>query len=225
MVAPSPDFDRRHQHAVRADARAVPDHRPVLVRAVVVGRDRSRAVIDAALRPSRRRCTRGDWPCCHAPSRARLHLDEIADVHLVGQRRFPDACVRRARCGIARRSSHRRDASTARCASPRRPSRCATRNRGRSRTSSPSVTSPSNTQPMSMRTSRPQRARRGCRCARDRRCSRPLAHQRARRDAASGCARRRRAAPVVDAAHVALVVRDAGDDGHALARAPSRRCP
>ena len=62
IVAPRPIRDRRHQHAIRADDRVVLDHRPMLVRAVVVRRDRAGAEVHARAHRPCRRCRRDDWP-------------------------------------------------------------------------------------------------------------------------------------------------------------------
>src|SRR6185369_1684083 len=86
--------DRGHQLRIGPDVDVVLDHRPMLVRAVVVAGDRARTDVDVA--PDRRVAHVGQVVRLAAlADGARLHLDEVADVNLVRQTRaWPDARVR-----------------------------------------------------------------------------------------------------------------------------------
>src|SRR6185369_17410098 len=88
------DSDRGHQLRIGPDVDVVLDHRPMLVRAVVVAGDRARTDVDVA--PDRRVAHVGQVVRLAAlADGARLHLDEVADVNLVRQTRaWPDARVR-----------------------------------------------------------------------------------------------------------------------------------
>ena len=116
MVAPGADGraradrHRRDQLHVGADVHVVLDHGAVLVGAVVVAGDGAGADVHVAARRWSRRRRRGGSPCCPRPSCARLHLDEVADVHLVVERGSPGGCAHRARCARWRRSSPPRSA-------------------------------------------------------------------------------------------------------------------
>ena len=111
IVAPRPIRDRRDQHAVRPDARVVVDHGPMLVRPVVVRRDRSRAEVHAGahgrvadvgqmvgLRPA------ADGAC--------LDFDEIAHVNIGSKIRARAQARVGADPGIRHRSSRPRNDRT-----------------------------------------------------------------------------------------------------------------
>src|SRR5207245_9156917 len=86
--------DGGDQHTVRSDRRPIPDGGAMLVDAIVVGDDGARAYIDVG--------ADGGIPDVGEvvglgtlPDVARLHLDEVADVHLRGERRpRPQARIR-----------------------------------------------------------------------------------------------------------------------------------
>src|SRR5690606_37045946 len=85
------DLDGRDQSRVGADERAVADHGAMLVRAVVVARDRARADVDAAAE-GRVADVAQVIHLGAGRSPAVLHLDEVADLHLrVELRARPDA--------------------------------------------------------------------------------------------------------------------------------------
>ena len=98
IVAPVADRDRRHQHAVRSDVHVVADDRLVLVRAVVVRRDRPRAEIHAAAEHRvadvgevvRLRCRR---PACSPSPRRSCRYARLQQGLCRG------AAARTARCG------------------------------------------------------------------------------------------------------------------------------
>ena len=76
--------DRRHQHAVAAHVHVVAEHGAVLVGAVVVGGDAAGAVVDAFAH--RGVAQVGEMVGLGAArQRGVFHLDEVADVHLLGQ--------------------------------------------------------------------------------------------------------------------------------------------
>src|SRR5690606_38484323 len=90
----APHAHRRHQLHVGTDMHVIPDHRAVLVGAVIVAGDGAGAEVDVA---AHRRIADigqmvglGGFADC-----ARLGLDEVADVHLRRQLRAgPDARIR-----------------------------------------------------------------------------------------------------------------------------------
>ena len=103
MVAPAAHGDRGDELGVRADENIVFDDRAVLVRAVVVARDRARADVHVA--PDRRIADVGQVVGLR-PRRdvARLHLDEIADVNVFRETRAgPYARVRADAAALADR--------------------------------------------------------------------------------------------------------------------------
>ena len=107
IVAPSPDRDGRHQHAVGAGVGIVTDHGAVLVGAVVVGNDGAGADVDARadLRITDVREVIGLGAITHLRV---LHLDEIADVHFRRRAAPRDAVAQRARCCSHCRPAHPR---------------------------------------------------------------------------------------------------------------------
>ena len=200
------------------------DHRAVLVRAVVVAGDRAGADVDAARR--RRVADVGEVVGLASPRRpARLHLDEVADVHVVGERApgrsrayGPMRALR-----ADRRAVEMRDTASMRVPAPTvdvaqhavRPDRAPVAERHR----------PSNTQPTSMSTSRPQRSVAAhVEARRDRRASR-RAHQRVGAARAARCARRAAScARSLTPSTSSLVGRSCAVDRHAVRAAPARRC-
>src|SRR5690606_36693198 len=78
------DLDRRDEHHAGTDERTVPDHGAVLVRAVVVASDRAGADVD--LRADRGVAYVGQMVHLAAGrDLAVLHLDEVADLHALGE--------------------------------------------------------------------------------------------------------------------------------------------
>ena len=84
------DLHRRHQHRARADERARADLGAPLVHAVVVAGDGAGA--DVHLLADRRVAEVGEVVGLGAALQLRLlHLDEVADVHVLAQQRHPAA--------------------------------------------------------------------------------------------------------------------------------------
>ena len=96
-MAPSPTVTGATSATSEPTKTSRADRRAMLVVAVVIAGDRAGADIGAGADRRRRRDRSGGWPSRPAPSVRRLHLDEIADMHVVLRARCRAAAGRTGR--------------------------------------------------------------------------------------------------------------------------------